>query len=79
MILQEVAPDDLAGYFCGTILSTKRQLGFEYLQRATIWSDLRILVDTALGRWDSYSLQAQWSNAGEGHMKASNGAATLSQ
>ncbi len=58
-ILQEIAPDDLALYFSETILSTKWRLDAEYLRHASICSDLRILVDTALGRWDSYALADQ--------------------
>jgi lipopolysaccharide/colanic/teichoic acid biosynthesis glycosyltransferase len=78
-ILQGIAPDDLALYFSETILSTKWQLDAEYLRHATIWSDLRILVDTVLGRWNSYALEVQWLADQEGRQKPSGQVVSLCQ
>ncbi len=78
-ILQEIAPDDLAQYFSETILSAKQRLDAEDLRRATLGSDLRILVDTALGRWDSYASEARWLHDQEHHLDPSSETASLSQ
>lgn len=54
-LLHRIAPEDLVQFFHRTILPAKRRLDAQYLRRATIWSDIRILVDTLLGRWGSWS------------------------
>lgn len=76
-ILQEIAPDDLALYFSQTILSTKWRLDAEYLRHATIWSDLLILVDTVLGRWDLYALEDRWPSDPQGRVEPPSQAAAL--
>ncbi|HEV2136059.1 MAG TPA: sugar transferase [Terracidiphilus sp.] len=54
MILQGIASARLNDYFQTTVLGAKRALDADYLRRATMWSDLRILVNTVLGRWEAY-------------------------
>ncbi len=54
-LLMQIPQDTLTEYYHKTILPTKQRLDAEYLQRATLGSDLRILLDTALGRWGACS------------------------
>lgn len=54
MILQGIASSGLDEYFQTTVLAAKRALDADYLGRATMWSDLWILVNTVLGRWETY-------------------------
>lgn len=78
-VLKEIAPVDLAEYFRETVLSTKQRLDAEYLRRATVWSDLRILADSVLARWDSYALEARWFPDQDGCQKPSGQVASLCQ
>jgi len=52
-LLMQIPQDLLADYYHKTILPTKQWLDAEYLERATLRSDLRILLDTVLCRWGS--------------------------
>lgn len=78
-VLKKIAPVDLAEYFRDTVLSTKRRLDAEYLRRATVWSDLRILADSVLARWDSYALEAQRFPSQDDRQKPSGQVASLCQ
>ncbi|MGC1424818.1 MAG: sugar transferase, partial [Terracidiphilus sp.] len=44
-------------YYHSIILPAKLQLDTEYMARATFLSDLKLIVDTAFGRWDSTAMQ----------------------
>ncbi len=52
-LLMQIPQEMLTDYYHKTILPTKHRLDAEYLERATLRSDMRILLDTALGRWGS--------------------------
>lgn len=78
-LLAGIAPADLDAYFTKTILSAKRDLDADYLRRATIWSDLWMLVKTVLGRWESHSEAAFWLRDEEIRLEASSETASLSQ
>lgn len=71
MILQEIPTADLDQFFQNTILSAKRTIDSDYMRRSTIWSDLRILVNTVLGRWESYSRESSWIRYPERRLKVS--------
>jgi lipopolysaccharide/colanic/teichoic acid biosynthesis glycosyltransferase len=52
-LLMQIPQDALTDYYRKTILPTKQRLDARYFNRATLLSDLRILLDTALWRWGS--------------------------
>lgn len=78
MILQGIASSDLDEYFQKTILVAKRELDANYLRRATMWSDLQILVNTALGRWESHDRVRSWLHDNEGRLEASSQTVSIS-
>ena len=43
-------------YYHAVVLPTKRRLDAEYMARATFFSDLRLLVNSVLRRWDASAL-----------------------
>jgi lipopolysaccharide/colanic/teichoic acid biosynthesis glycosyltransferase len=55
-ILDCVAKDELDAYFHSVVLPAKRRLDVEYMRRATFLSDLRLLVNSVLRRWDTTAL-----------------------
>jgi lipopolysaccharide/colanic/teichoic acid biosynthesis glycosyltransferase len=55
-ILDCVAKDKLDDYFLSIVLPAKRRLDAEYMARATFFSDLRILVNSVLRRWNTEAL-----------------------
>lgn len=77
MIMQGIASDDLNEYFQKTILSAKRDLDADYLRRATIFSDLWIIVNTVLGRWESCGGVTSWLDGNENHLENSVQTASL--
>lgn len=79
MILQEVPAVDLDAFFQNTILSAKRGIDADYMRRSTIWSDLRILVNTVLGRWESYTRESSWLHYHGSHLRAPGQTASMSQ
>jgi lipopolysaccharide/colanic/teichoic acid biosynthesis glycosyltransferase len=56
MVLAGVAKDHLDAYYHEVVLPAKRQLDAEYMSRATFLSDLRLLVNSVLRRWDVAAL-----------------------
>ncbi len=56
-ILARVAKEHLNAYIHAVVLPAKRQLDAEYMARATFLSDLRLLVNTLLRRWDTAALE----------------------
>lgn len=57
-ILACVAKDRLDAYFHSVVLPAKRRLDVEYMERATFFTDLRLLVNSVLRRWDTTALDA---------------------
>jgi len=56
-ILARVAKEHLNAYIHAVVLPVKRQLDAEYMARATFLSDLRLLGNTLLRRWDTVALE----------------------
>jgi lipopolysaccharide/colanic/teichoic acid biosynthesis glycosyltransferase len=79
IILQGIASTELEEYFQKTILSWKRDLDADYLRRATLWSDLWILINTVIGRWEGYALNALPLEQKENELGTSGQTAYLSQ
>jgi lipopolysaccharide/colanic/teichoic acid biosynthesis glycosyltransferase len=52
-ILDRVPKDQLNAYYHKVVLPAKRRLDARYMARATFLSDLKLLVDSVLRRWDS--------------------------
>jgi lipopolysaccharide/colanic/teichoic acid biosynthesis glycosyltransferase len=51
-------PDNYLGlYYHSIVLPAKLQLDTEYMARATFLSDLKLLVDTAVRRWDTSAIE----------------------
>jgi lipopolysaccharide/colanic/teichoic acid biosynthesis glycosyltransferase len=55
-VLAGVARERLDAYYHEVVLPAKRQLDAEYMSRATFFSDLRLLVNSVLRRWDTEAL-----------------------
>jgi hypothetical protein len=55
-ILACIPKDQVETFFHSVVLPAKRRLDAEYMARATFRSDLRILVNTVLRRWDTAAL-----------------------
>ena len=53
MILDRVPKHQLNAYYHSVVLPAKRRLDARYMARATFLSDLKLLVDSVLRRWDS--------------------------
>lgn len=51
-ILDRVPKHSLDAYYHKVILPTKRQLDADYMAQATFFSDLKLIVDSVLRRWD---------------------------
>ena len=77
MILQGIASADLDAYFQKTVLSAKRELDANYLRQATAWSDLQILINTVLGRWESDDRITLKLHGEERHLEAARETASL--
>ena len=44
---------DLNTYYHDVVLPLKRDLDFEYMKNATFRSDIKLILDSVLGRWDN--------------------------
>lgn len=78
-LLIQIPPDSLADFYHKTILPAKHRLDSEYLRQATISSDLRILLDTVLGRWGSCTTDIHFKTPEEECHSPSSKAATCWQ
>jgi lipopolysaccharide/colanic/teichoic acid biosynthesis glycosyltransferase len=58
VVLARVPPDQLDAFYLTVVLPVKRQLDAQYMARATVLSDLQILVKSVLRRWDNDALEA---------------------
>lgn len=58
-MLQELAPELVTSVFYQKILPTKLHLDAVYMSQASLGSDLRIILDTVLGRWRLYALDLE--------------------
>ena len=58
VVLARVPPDQLDAFYLTVVLPMKRQLDARYMARATVLSDLQILVKSVLRRWDNAALEA---------------------
>jgi lipopolysaccharide/colanic/teichoic acid biosynthesis glycosyltransferase len=54
-LFAQIPEEALPSYYRNAILPAKHRIDSEYLQRATINSDLRILFNTIIGRWGTCS------------------------
>lgn len=79
IILRDVETDELEDYFYNTILPAKARLDAEYLRSATVWTDLWILVNTVIGRWEPYRWEASWLLHTQKHLDGASQTASLSQ
>ena len=52
MLLDRIPKHSLDAYYHKVVLPAKRQLDAEYMARATFLSDLKLIVNSALRRWD---------------------------
>ena len=52
-VLSNVPKHQLNAYYHTVILPAKRRLDAEYMSRATFRSDLKLIIDSALRRWDT--------------------------
>lgn len=51
--LESIPTQDLNTYYHEVVLPAKRDLDFEYMEYATFRSDLKLILDSVLGRWDN--------------------------
>ena len=57
-ILDRVPKHSLDAYYHRVVLPTKRQLDAEYMAQATFFSDLKLIIDSVLRRWDGSVAEA---------------------
>jgi lipopolysaccharide/colanic/teichoic acid biosynthesis glycosyltransferase len=57
-ILDRVPKQQLESYYYAIVLPAKRRIDAEYMARATFLSDLKILVNSVLRRWDSSVMES---------------------
>jgi len=57
VILDDVPAHRLKHYYHSVVLPTKRRLDEDYMARATFSSDLRLLINSVLRRWDTSTLE----------------------
>lgn len=57
-VLDRVPVDRLQERYYAVVLPAKQRMDAEYMERATFFSDLRMLAETALRRWDSSAMEA---------------------
>jgi len=57
-VLARVPADQLDAFYHAVVLPAKLQLDARYMARATVVSDLQILVKSVLRRWDNAALEA---------------------
>jgi len=50
-LLKQVPEEEVNNFFNNTILPVKRRLDADYMRRATLTSDLALIANTVLGRW----------------------------
>ncbi len=68
-ILSCVARNRLEHYFHSVVLPAKRQLDSAYMARATFLSDLRLLANSVLRRWDTAALDGFIAHTAFGAME----------
>ena len=56
-VLNNLPKDRLDAYYHNVVLPAKRQLDVEYMTRATFRSDLKLIVDSVLRRWDISAME----------------------
>lgn len=76
-LLMQIPKDERTAFYYDAVLPAKQQADSEYMQRATLGSDLRILLNTALGRWDVYALDTTFARRAGRYEEASNEANAL--
>lgn len=54
-LLDSVPEHELEGFYHRVVLPAKRHLDAEYMSRATFFSDLKLIVNSVLRRWDESS------------------------
>lgn len=74
-LLDRVPEDELEDYYRRVVLPAKRHLDCEYMARATFMSDLRLIVNSILRRWDDAVLARllpaeNWRPGGKFHESA---------
>lgn len=60
-VLQDLAPELLTSFFHQHILPAKLRLDAAYMSKASVGSDLRIILDTVIGRWRPYAMDLELS------------------
>lgn len=55
-LLQELAPELVTSFFHQQILPAKLNLDAAYMSKASLGSDLHIILDTVMGRWKPYAM-----------------------
>ena len=56
-VLDQVPEEDLESFYHEVVLPAKRRLDARYMARATFLSDLKLIVKSALRRWDTSILE----------------------
>jgi len=56
-VLDRVPTHRLNAYYLNVVLPAKRKLDTEYMERATFFSDLELIVNSVLRRWDTSAME----------------------
>jgi len=57
-ILANVPKEHLEVYYHSVVLPAKRWLDVDYMNRATFLSDLKLIMNTVLHRWDGFAVES---------------------
>jgi lipopolysaccharide/colanic/teichoic acid biosynthesis glycosyltransferase len=60
-VLQDLAPELVTSFFHQQMLPAKHRLDVAYMAEASLGSDLRIILDTVMGRWRPYAMDLELS------------------
>lgn len=76
-LLAQIPKSERSAFYFEVILPAKQKADSEYLRRATMASDLRILLNTVLGRWNAYEPQTELNGGGRSYEPATSKANVL--
>lgn len=77
ILLMQIPKAGRTAFYYDAVLPAKQKADSEYMRQATLASDLRILLNTALGRWDAYEPNVSFAGRANRYEEASNEANAL--
>ena len=76
-LLMQIPKEEVIAFYYDAVLPAKQRADSEYMRRATLVSDLRILLNTVFGRWEAYGTESTVAVRTHPYEEASNEANAL--